>query len=153
DGRLIVVPAIVGRNLVSSYNLSDSNRGAEVSLGRNSGRRIWKLHFWAAVIFGLPVGVLAITGCILAFREQIDQLYHRVSVVTSRAPALPLAALESVAARMYPDEDILAIQLSGQNEGAVGVRLEGHLLTMDRYTGKVLLSREDIPQQQAFLQY
>jgi uncharacterized iron-regulated membrane protein len=96
---------------------------------------------------------LAITGCILAFREQIDQLYHPVSVVTSRASALSLAALESAAARMYPDEDILAIQLSGQNEGAVGVRLEGHLLTMDRYTGKVLLSREDIPQQRAFLQY
>jgi uncharacterized iron-regulated membrane protein len=138
---------------VSSYNLSDSNPGAEVSLGQNSGRRIWKLHFCAAAIFGLPLAVLAITGSILAFREQIDQLFHPVSTVSSRGPALPLAALESAAARLYSDEDTLAMQFSGQSEGAVLVRSEGHLLTIDRYTGKVLLSREDIPRQQAFLQY
>ncbi len=138
---------------MSKYNLSDAKLGSEDGLMPNAGRKVFKLHLYAAVVFGLPLAVLAATGCILVFGEQIDHLLHPVSTVAARGRALPLRDLESAAARMYPDERILAMQLSGQSEGTIRVRLEGHQLTVDRYTGKVLLSRDDIPHQQAFVQY
>jgi hypothetical protein len=97
--------------------------------------------------------MLAITVGILAFGEQIDHVLHPMPTVAARGQALSLSALENAIVRIYPTERILAFHITGQTEGTIGVRVEGHILTINRYTGRVLAAREDIPQQRALLQY
>ena len=75
---------------MSSHDLSDGHFGSEVGVVQNASRKTFKLHLYGAAVFSVPLTILAITGCILTFGEQMDHLLHPVPTVAARGQALPL---------------------------------------------------------------
>lgn len=106
---------------------------------------IGKIHLWLGFTSGLIVFIVAITGCILAFQQEIELVTkpYQQTVTPANAVPLPPAALGAIARGQIPDKHPNGINYMGKGKSAT-VQFYGgdpeyyYQVFLDPYTGKVL---------------
>ena len=111
-------------------------------------RAVWlKAHLWVGLAIGLPLIVVALSGAILVFEDDLDRaLNPAVSFVTPGGRALPLEEVVTRARAAFPDAQLnglslpespniaLQISASAKPQGAFAIAI-------NQYTGQVLGTR------------
>lgn len=72
-----------------------------------------KFHLWLGLSSGLVVFIVAITGCIFAFEEELFALFHpklvHVQAPTATAKKLPVSVLQEVASKALDGKDTITL--------------------------------------------
>ena len=112
-----------------------------------------QLHLWLGVSSGLVVFIVALTGSLLVFEEELEPVINKsfhVVRVPERAKRLPLDNITAIACNAFPDNKLTRIIIEKQDERTVlfGFGLgkkEKEILTVavNPYTGKIVGSRNE----------
>lgn len=113
---------------------------------------IFNLHLYIALAAAVFVIILGITGSIMAFEPELDNLLHRKLVYVTPGPhPLSLAQIGAALAQKFPDDRVDAYFLSTSPNLSYRVFLEKNgLAYVNQYTGEVL---GVLPSQMEFLGY
>jgi uncharacterized iron-regulated membrane protein len=112
---------------------------------------LFNVHLYLALIAGVFVLILGVTGCIMAFEPEIDHLLNaHLSYVTPGAHRLSLAELGAAVQKAFPGERPSGFLLSSEPNISAGVATRRGLVAVNPYTGEVLGIR---PGGQDFLGY
>jgi uncharacterized iron-regulated membrane protein len=103
-----------------------------------------KIHLWLGLLTGLLVFILAITGCLYAFQEEIQdytQSYRHVK--PDNKPYLRPTDFQEIAAKALPGKHLHAIKYMGQSRSVEAIYynyepLYYFIAYLDPYTGEVL---------------
>lgn len=103
-----------------------------------------KIHLWLGLTSGLVVFIIAITGCLYAFQEEIQNLaqpYRFVDV--HEKEFLPPSAIKSIGEKALPGKHIHAVMYRGAGHAAKAIFYSGEedyyfIVYINQYTGKVL---------------
>jgi len=106
---------------------------------------IGKLHLWLGFISGLGVFIIAVTGCILAFQQEIESVTKPYTYTASRPGMAPLppSALKAIAVKEITHKQPNGVLYPGKDKSA-SVMFYGanpdyyYQVFMDPYTGKVI---------------
>lgn len=109
-------------------------------------KAIGKLHLWLGFTSGLVVFVIAITGCIYAFQEEIQNASQPYRFVTGQQKAfLPPSEMMKIAQKQLPGKHIHAVMYQGKNRAtkAIFYGNDGdddyyYFVYINQYSGKVL---------------
>ncbi|MFD1142735.1 PepSY-associated TM helix domain-containing protein [Larkinella insperata] len=120
------------------------------SIGKNIAA---KIHLWLGLGSGLVVFIVALTGSLLVFEEELEPiLYARFHVVTPPAHArrLPLDQLVAAARAQFPGKKVGRIELEPHPDRTVIIGLQQSKKAKDLlsvavnpYTGQVVDSRQE----------
>jgi uncharacterized iron-regulated membrane protein len=100
---------------------------------------LFNVHLYVALIAGVFVIILGLTGAIMAFETELDHLLHaRLSYVSPQGRRLPLAELGAAVQKAFPGERIAGYQLSSSPDISAGVATKRGLVAVNPYTGEVL---------------
>src|SRR5206468_5543920 len=100
---------------------------------------LFNLHLFLALLAGVFIMILGITGAIMAFEPELDHLLHwRTTYVTPRGRALPLAAIGAAAHAAFPDARIGGYGLSTSPNLTYQVYTGRDVVAVNPYTGEVL---------------
>jgi len=106
-------------------------------------RFVLNLHLYAALITGVFIVILGVTGSIMAFEDQIDHVTHRhLFLVTPQARPLPLAELATAASRQFPGEEARLFGMSASPDLSSYVAFSRGTVYVDPYTAEVLGVRD-----------
>lgn len=112
---------------------------------------IFKIHLVVALIFGVFVVLLGLTGSIIAFEPEIEHLIHRKLVyVTPEGAPMSLAQVVDVVHKYDPNANIQLFQLATAPQFSYQVLVDDRVLFVNQYTGQVVGS---MPDQIDFLGY
>ena len=112
---------------------------------KKSTKRIFgKTHLWLGLLIGLLVFILAITGCIYAFQEEIQdytQSYRHVK--PENKPYLKPSDFQEIASRTLPGKNLHAIKYNGKSRSVEAIYyhyepLYYYVAYLNPYTGEVL---------------
>ncbi|MCX6213354.1 PepSY-associated TM helix domain-containing protein [Spirosoma sp.] len=106
---------------------------------------IGKVHLWLGLSSGLLVFVVAITGCVLAFEQEIKTVLRPYQYIEPVANSVPLSPsqLRAIAEKVVPGKPAKAV-IYGDGEHSTIVPFYGaapdyyYQVYMNPYTGKVL---------------
>lgn len=107
-------------------------------------KRIRFVHLWLGLITGAIVFVVAITGCIYAFQEEIQNATQSYRFVEPQAkPMLSPSALEPIAREVLPGKILHALKYNtpGKSVEAIFYNYEPeyyYIVYLNPYTGKVI---------------
>lgn len=110
---------------------------------------IGKLHLWLGLSSGLVVFIIAITGCIYAFQEEIQNATQPYRFVVAEAkPFLPPSRIREIADQQLPGKHIHAIMYQGPDRAAKAIyySFEEHyydFVYINQYTGEVLKVKDE----------
>ena len=100
---------------------------------------LFNLHLYAALIAGVFILILGLTGSILAFETEIDRLLHwTLSYVTPQVRVLSLVELGAGVSQLFPGERIVGYAVSTSPGLSYQIELERHWAYVNQYTGEVL---------------
>ncbi|MCE7043615.1 PepSY domain-containing protein [Dyadobacter sp. CY312] len=112
-----------------------------------------QLHLWLGVSSGLVVFIVALTGCLLVFEEELEPVINRsfhITSVPSGSGRLSLDSLTQVISTEYPNNKLSRIIVEPEEDRTVVFGLkqgksEKELLSVavDPYTGKITGSRQE----------
>lgn len=113
---------------------------------KKSTAKYWigKLHRWLGLASGLVVFIIAITGCLYAFQEEIRNLTQPYRFVEVQQQAqLPPSRLSAVAEKLLPEKHIHAVLYSGPGKAAQVIFFSFepeyyYTVYLDPYTAEVL---------------
>jgi uncharacterized iron-regulated membrane protein len=103
-----------------------------------------KIHLWLGLSSGLVVFIVAITGCLYAFQEEIQNLTQPYRFVNHQeARVLPPSKLKAIAEKELPGKTIHAVLYAKQGHAAqvIFYNLEPeyyYLVYLNPFTGEVL---------------
>ncbi len=107
-------------------------------------KTVGKIHFCIGISSGLVVFVLAITGCLYAFQEEIQNLTQPYRFVDHRdAPVLPPSTLKAIAEKKLPGKHIHAVLYAKPGHAAEVIFYNAepeyyYLVYLNPFTGEVL---------------
>jgi uncharacterized iron-regulated membrane protein len=110
-------------------------------------KAVGKLHLWLGLASGLIVCFLGITGCILAFEREIENVTqpYRFAETKAQTPLKP-STLGKIAIKQLPGKTLHSISYQpGRSAIATFYNNEPEyyfLIFMDPYTGKVLKTKD-----------
>jgi uncharacterized iron-regulated membrane protein len=119
----------------------------KVNTGKKPGKSVWKrmtgkLHLWLGLASGLIVVFLGITGCILAFEQEIRNITQPYLFVEKQdAPFLPPSRLKAEAEKMLDGKKALSIEYPGRDRSAIASYYDENnyqLVFLNPYSGKIL---------------
>lgn len=108
---------------------------------------IGQVHLWLGLACGLVVLVVALTGSILVFEDELEPvIYHKQMVVEveHKAPRLPVDTLMAIAQQAYPKTPIRQVRMEpAANRSAMvllgaGKKQGQKYVFINPYTGKIL---------------
>src|SRR5512133_1603595 len=103
---------------------------------------LFKLHLIVAVVFGVFIVLLGVTGAEMAFEQELDHVLHwKLTYVKPQGQAMSLAQIHDAVARTFPNEEIGAYATSTSPDMSYAVVLDGKLAYVNQYTGEVLGTR------------
>ncbi|QJD77248.1 PepSY-associated TM helix domain-containing protein [Spirosoma rhododendri] len=110
-----------------------------------------KLHLWLGLASGLVVFIVALTGSMLAFRDELEPLTNaRFFTVSSptNGPRRPLDLLVATATAQFPGKPVSKVIVEDQPDRTVIVELKQSkkakdvlAVALDPYTGRVVATR------------
>jgi uncharacterized iron-regulated membrane protein len=110
----------------------------------NLKKGIGKIHLWLGLSSGIIVFILAITGCLYAFQEEIQNITEEYRFVEKQnAPFLLPSQLEQIARKELPGKSLHAIKYNGAEKSAEAIFFHFeptyyHIVYLNPYSGKVL---------------
>src|SRR5947209_10197938 len=105
-------------------------------------RLLFNLHLYLALIAGVFIVILGITGSIMAFEQEIDHFFHRkLTYVTPQPRTLSFAEIVGIVTRAFPDETIRAYDISASPAMAYQVATTRRGVFVNQYTGEILGTR------------
>ena len=97
------------------------------------------LHLYIALIAGVFVLILGLTGSIMAFEPEIDHLFHRkLTYVVPQAHALSLVELGAIVSKAFPDEPIRGYGVSSSPDMSYQIATRKRMVYLNQYTGEIL---------------
>lgn len=115
----------------------------------NSRQIIGKIHLWLGIPTGLLVFIIAITGCLYAFQEEIQHLSQPYrDVIAEEKPVLPPSQLQVIAQNELPGKLLHSIKYheKGKATEAIFYNFEEHYyysVFINPYSGQVLKVRDN----------
>lgn len=114
-----------------------------------SRKKILLIHLWLGLTTGLLVFVIAITGCIYAFKDEIQfalQDFRKVEV--RDASFLPPTKIRDIAYKIIPDKELHAVMYPGKEFAAKAIfyKHDGDyydIIYINPYDGKVLKVKDE----------
>lgn len=103
-----------------------------------------KLHLWLGFATGLVVFIVAITGCIYCFQEEIRSLYDDYKYVEAQdKPFLPPSEIKKIAYETIPGRHVYSVVYGDKTDALELVYYEAdpefyHLVYVNPYTGEVI---------------
>lgn len=110
----------------------------------NFKKAIGKIHLWLGLSSGIIVFIIAITGCLYAFQEEIQNITEEYRFVQEQnKPFLPPSQLEKIAKKELPNKALHAIKYNEKSDAVEAIFFHYqptyHYTTyINPYTGKVL---------------
>lgn len=107
-----------------------------------------KIHLILGLIVGLVIVIVALTGCIYAFQEEIQNLTQSYRFVEEQSVAfLPPTQLKKIAEEQLPGKTIHSVRYTGKKNAAVVLSYGKepayyYLVYLDPYTGSVLYVKD-----------
>ncbi|GAB3901037.1 PepSY-associated TM helix domain-containing protein [Spirosoma agri] len=112
------------------------------------------LHLWLGLSSGLVVFIVALTGSLLVFEEELEPIiypqFHRVDV-PAQAKRLPLDQLVATATTQFPGKKISRIEIEPHADRTVIIELQQSKkakdvlsVALNPYTGQVVDSRQEL---------
>jgi uncharacterized iron-regulated membrane protein len=109
-------------------------------------RIVLQLHLIVALVSGLFLVVVGLTGAVMAFEPELDHLLHsRVSYVTPSGAPKPLVELAAVASRVVPGQRVTGYLLPVSPNLSTQVLFGRRGVLVNQYSGAVLGIREAGP--------
>lgn len=106
---------------------------------------IQKIHLWLGLSSGLVVFILALTGCIYAFQQEIEDATQPFRFVKAENRAfLPPTYLKEIAEHALPHKNLHAIQYADKSHAAQAIYYSGgenpyyYIVYLNPYSGKIL---------------
>jgi uncharacterized iron-regulated membrane protein len=103
---------------------------------------IKKLHLWLGFVSGIIVAFLGITGCMLAFQHEIEQVTNPYQFVEiQEKPLLPPSKLQEIAVQALPEKHIHGIAYREPGKAIVATFYSEeyyYLVYLNPYSGEVL---------------
>ncbi len=103
---------------------------------------IGQIHLWLGLASGLIVVFLGITGCILAFQHEIEQVTNPYQFVdVQQKPFLPPSEMQKIAVEALPEKKLHGIAYTEPGKAAIATFYdEGYYFQvfMNPYSGEVL---------------
>jgi uncharacterized iron-regulated membrane protein len=102
-------------------------------------KSLFNLHLYLALIAGVFVLILGLTGSIMAFEPELDHLLHpKLSYVTPGSHRLSLVEIGNAVQKAFPGERPGGFLLSSDPDISVGVATRRGVVAVNPYTGEVL---------------
>lgn len=104
---------------------------------------LFNLHLYGALIVGLFVVLIGVTGSIMVFEEGLDRLFHpQFFKVRPQGEPLPVGSLFTAAAKAYPGQKIGSMRLPRDADDSASFNIRGpRQIFLNPYSGKVLGER------------
>ncbi|MDZ7607408.1 MAG: PepSY-associated TM helix domain-containing protein [Cyclobacteriaceae bacterium] len=118
-------------------------------MGNSLKNLIGKIHLWLGLTSGLLVLIIALTGCIYAFQEEIKNITQDYRFVHKQEKSfLPPSKIQAISDEELPGKHIHAIMYfdSTQAANAIYYSLEDHyyyFVYINQYTGEVLKVKDE----------
>ncbi|MGI8746364.1 MAG: PepSY-associated TM helix domain-containing protein [Bryobacteraceae bacterium] len=108
-------------------------------------KNIYNIHLYSALVTGLILIVIAVTGCLLVLELRMDHwLDPKVSYVEPKGNPVPFTKIMEHVNAAYPGQKVTEINI-GEPGISVMARLSGRRVFVDPYTGKITGSRTGEP--------
>ena len=108
-------------------------------------RQLYALHKWTALLTGVVILFLSLTGAVAVFREEIDRAITPAKVVTPGASRVPLQRALDATAERWPGSSVANVQLSAEPDAAITLRVRDGRVSrevfVNPYTGAITGSR------------
>lgn len=110
----------------------------------NFKKTIRKIHLWLGLASGMIVFIIAITGCLYAFQEEIQNATQEYRFVQKQdKPFLLPSVLEQKAKALFPNKQLHAIKYNGPEKSAEAIfyhyQPDYYFITyIDPYDGKII---------------
>jgi uncharacterized iron-regulated membrane protein len=110
----------------------------------NFKKGIGKIHLWLGLSSGIIVFILAITGCLYTFQEEIQNYTEEYRFVEKQNnPILLPSQLEEIARKELPGKSLHAIKYNGGEKSAEAIFFHYeptyyYIVYLNPYSGKVL---------------
>lgn len=107
-------------------------------------KAIGKIHLWLGLSSGIIVFIVAVTGCLYAFQEEIQNITEEYRFVEKQnQPFLPPSQLEQIARKEYPDKVLHAIKYNSPEKSAEAIFFHYepfyyYIVYLNSYSGEVL---------------
>ncbi|MGE0042837.1 MAG: PepSY-associated TM helix domain-containing protein [Vicinamibacterales bacterium] len=109
-------------------------------------RRLRLLHLAVALVAGLFVVTLGVTGAVMAFEQELAHaLDHGLWHVEPGPAPMTLGAIAASVGAAYPGRPVSRFDVSEQPDLAYRVALPDRLLYVDQYTGRIIGEGEQAP--------
>ena len=119
-------------------------------------KTINKIHLWLGLSSGIIVFIIAVTGCLYAFQEEIQNYTEEYRFVEKQnKPFLLPSQLEQIARKELPNKSLHAIKYNGREKSAEAIFFHYeptyyHIVYLNPYTGKVL---ENVNMDEGFFRF
>src|SRR6187402_281341 len=110
----------------------------------NFKKLIGQIHLWLGLSSGIIVFIIAITGCLYAFQEEIQNITEEYRFVEKQdKPFLPTTQLEQIAKKEFPDKVLHSIKYNENEKSAEAIFFHYkpsyyYIVYLNPYTGKML---------------
>jgi uncharacterized iron-regulated membrane protein len=110
----------------------------------NLKKAIGQLHLWLGLSSGIIIFIIAITGCLYAFQEEIQNSTEEYRFVEKQdKPFLLPSQLEQIARKELPNKSLHAIKYNGREKSAEAIFFHNqptyyYIVYLNPYSGKVL---------------
>lgn len=110
----------------------------------NLKKAIGKIHLWLGLFSGVIVFIIAVTGCLYAFQEEIQNITEEYRFVEKQnKPFLPPSQLEQIARKELANKTLHAIKYNGQEKSVEAIFYHyqptyHYIVYLNPYSGKVL---------------
>lgn len=105
-------------------------------------RAVFNLHLYIGLTAGLFVVLSGLTGSMLVFREEIEELMHPELMVTAvRGERVPVQAVLDTAKRAYPEDSLVSMRMPRTAQQTYVLKMnDAHGLSVyaDPYSGEIL---------------
>ena len=106
-------------------------------------KALFNLHLYGALIVGIFVVIIGVTGSIMAFEEGWDRLFNpKLYSVTPQGQQMPVSGMLQAAAKAYPGQRINYLRIPRDANDSAGFNVRGpKQVFMNPYTGEILGER------------
>ncbi len=107
-------------------------------------KAIGKIHLWLGLSSGIIVFIIAVTGCLYSFQEEIQNITEEYRFVEKQdKPFLLPSQLEQIARKEIPDKALHAIKYNGSEKSAEAIFFHYeptyyYIVYLNPYSGEVL---------------
>ena len=133
---------LICENLCNLWTNDFLNVSAPTHIPPFMRKIILNLHLYGALIAGIFLIILGVTGAIIAFEDDLDRLFNaRLYKVELQPTALSITAIVAALEKAYPAKHISLLRLPAHPSDAYITQLGSKQIFINGYTGAIIGER------------